>query len=159
MAELARFEVATTDSGWLVAHGNPLGLRGAADLPRTKARVANRPAGAGARRLLDERLRRAGVDPRRVAGYGREVAGQLDAGRAIAQGFADAAVGTASVARVFGLDFIALREERCALVVPSAAVRTPEVRALLDALRSAPYRRDLEALASYDVSRTGEPIA
>ena len=159
MSEFARFDVATTHAGWLVAHGNPLGLRGAADLPRTKARLANRPAGAGARRLLDERLRRAEVDPRRVAGYDREVAGQLDAGRAIAQGFADAAIGMASVAGVFDLGFIPLREERCVLLVPSGAVKTPEVRALLDALRSPPYRRDLEALAAYDVSRTGEQLA
>jgi putative molybdopterin biosynthesis protein len=158
MGDLARFEVATTQAGWLVAHGNPLGLHGAADLPRRKARLANRPAGAGARRLLDERLRRADVDPRRIPGYDRVVAGQLDAGRAIAQGFADAAVGMASVARVFGLGFTPLREERCVLLVPSGAVRTPEIRALLDALRSAPYRRDLEALAAYDVSRTGEHL-
>jgi putative molybdopterin biosynthesis protein len=159
MSAFARFEVATTHAGWLFAHGNPLGLRGAADLTRRKARLANRPAGAGARRLLDDRLRRADVDPRRVIGYDREVAGQLDAGRAVAQGFVDAAVGMASVAHVFDLDFIALREERCVLLVPKAAVRTPEIRALLDALRSAPYRRDLEALASYDVSRTGELLA
>ena len=158
MREFARFEVATTNAGWLLAHGNPLGLRGVADLTRTKARLANRPAGSGARRLLDDRLRRAAIDPRRVAGYDREVAGQLDAGRAIAQGFADAAIGMASVARVFDLDFISIREERCVLLVANAAVKTPEVRALLDALRSAPYRRDLEALASYDVTKTGEQL-
>jgi putative molybdopterin biosynthesis protein len=158
MGEFTRFELATTESGWLVGHGNPLGLRGAADLKRTKARLANRPAGAGARRLLDEHLRRANVDPRGVAGYGRELAGQLDAGRAIVQGFADAAVGTASVASVFDLQFMPLCEERCVLLVPHAAVRTSEVRALLDALRSAPYRRDLEATRSYDVTRTGEQL-
>jgi putative molybdopterin biosynthesis protein len=158
MDEFARFELATTESGWLVGHGNPLGLRGAADLKRTKARLANRPAGAAARRLLDEHLRRANVDPGGVTGYRRELAGQLDAGRAIVQGFADAAVGTASVASVFGLDFISLREERCVLLVPHAAVQTPEVRALLDALRSASYRRDLEAMRSYDVTRTGEKL-
>jgi putative molybdopterin biosynthesis protein len=159
MRAFTRFEVATTEAGWILAHGNPLGVRGAADLTRTKARVANRPAGSGARRLLDDRLRRAAVDPRRLAGYGRELAGQLDAGRAIAQGFADAAVGMASVARVFDLDFIPVRAERCVLLVANAAVKTPEVRALLDALRSAPYRRDLEALASYEVGRTGDQLA
>jgi len=159
LGEFVRFELATTEAGWLVGRGNPLGLRGAADLTRKKARLANRPAGAGARRLLDEQLRRASVDPRRVAGYDRALAGQLDAGRAIAQGYADAAVGVASVARVFGLEFAPLREERCALFVARAGLRTPEIRALLDALRSTPYRRDLEALACYDVTRTGERIA
>ncbi len=159
MDELAPFELAATEEGWLVARGNPLGLRGAADLVATQTRFVNRPDGAGARRLLDDQLRRAAVDPRRVLGYDRELAGQLDAGRAIAQGFADVAVGMASVARVFALDFIPLRDERCVLLVPRSALRARETRALLDALRSTPYRRDLEALQSYDVTRIGEGVA
>ena len=159
LSDCARYEVATTQAGWLLAHDNPLGLRGAADLPRRNARLANRPAGAAARRLLDEHLRRAELDPRNVAGYNRVVAGQLDAGRAIAQGFADAAVGMASVARVFDLAFIPLRDERCSLLIPRGSLSTPEVRALLDALNAAPYRRDLQALGSYDVSGTGDQLA
>jgi putative molybdopterin biosynthesis protein len=154
----ARFELATTEEGWLFAAGNPLGLRGAADLARKRARLANRPAGSGARRLLDQTLREANLDPQRVAGYDRELRGQLDAGRAIAQGFADAAIGTASSARLFTLDFIPLREERCTLFVPSDSAQTPEVRAVLDALRSNGYRRDLEALGVYDARRTGEHL-
>ena len=135
-------------------------MRGAADLARKGVRLVNRPAGAGARALLDEQFRRAQLDPQRVHGYEREVAGQLDAGRAIAQGFADVAVGMASIARIFELDFIPLREERCTLLVPRhARAARPEVRALLDALRSQPYRRDVEALDAYDVRRTGERIA
>lgn len=157
--EFVRFEVATTEAGWLVGNGNPLGLGGAADISRKQARFVNRPAGAGARRLLDSELRRTKTDSRRIVGYERELSGQLDAGRAVAQGFADAAIGLASVARVFDLDFVPLREERCALLVPAAALQTPEIRTLLDALRSAPFRRDLEALKSYDVTRTGEKIA
>lgn len=159
MQSFVRLEVATTESGWLFQRGNPLALRGAHDLTRTKARLANRPTGAGARRVLDEQLRRAKVDPRGVAGYDRTLAGQLDAGRAIAQGFADAAIASSSVARVFDLQFAPLREERCSLFVPRDALRTPEIRAVLDALRSAAYRRDLEALESYDVTRMGEHIA
>jgi DNA-binding XRE family transcriptional regulator len=153
------YEIATTKAGWLVRAGNPLRLRGAADLTRTRARLANRPAGAGARRLLDAQLREANVDLSRLTGYERELPGQLDAGRALAQDFADTAIGTASVAHTFGLDFIPIREERCTLLVPHSASATPEVRALLDALRSPPYRRDLEALHSYDVTRTGELLA
>jgi putative molybdopterin biosynthesis protein len=159
LRKFARFQVATTEAGWLLAPGNPLNLRRASDLVRSKARLVNRPAGAGARRLLDEQLQRSKVEPGRIVGYDREVPGQLDTGRAIAQGFADAAIGTASVARVFALDFSPLREERCTLFIPRAALRTPEIHALLDALRSATYRRDLQALQSYDASKTGEQIA
>jgi putative molybdopterin biosynthesis protein len=154
-----RFEVATTEEGWLLARGNPLRVRGAADLARRGVRLVNRPAGAGARQLLDEQLRRVRIDPCRVQGYGREVAGQLDVGRAIAQGFADVGVGMTSIARIFMLDFIPLREERCTLVVPRHSVRAPEMRALLDTLHSQLYRRDVATLDAYNVCRTGERIA
>ena len=152
------FELATTEEGWLLARGNPSRFRSAADLVRGRMRLVNRPAGAGARRELDAQLRQAGVDPRNVAGYEQSVAGQLDAGRALAQGFADAAVGMASVAQLYDLDFIPLREERCTLLVSRGTARTPEIRALLDALRSTSYRRDLLALNAYNVARTGEHV-
>jgi molybdate-binding protein/DNA-binding XRE family transcriptional regulator len=158
-AGLVAYELATTEEGWLVSRGNPLRLCGATDLIRKKARLVNRPPGAGARTLLDEQLRRAGVDVRRVAGYRHSVPGQLDAGRAIAQGFADAAIGMAGVAPVFGLDFIPLCEERCSLVVRRSELGTPAGRMLLDALRGPGFRRDLQALRAYDVTRTGEEIA
>jgi putative molybdopterin biosynthesis protein len=157
--EYVRFELATTEEGWLLARDNPLRLRRAADIARKGVRLVNRPIGAGARQLIDEQLRRAAVDPRRLAGYEREVPGQLDAGRAIAHGFADVAVGMASIARIYGLDFLALREERCALVVARAAIETQPVRVLLETLRSQPYRLDVQALDAYDVTRMGERIA
>jgi putative molybdopterin biosynthesis protein len=155
----ARFELATTQEGWLVARDNPLEIHAASDLERRRVRFVNRPDGSGARQLLDATLRRANVDPRRLNGYGRTVPGQLDAGRAVAQGFADVAVGMASVARIYNLQFIALREERSTLVVPLRMLRSREIRVLLEALRSSAYRRDVESLDAYDISQTGERIA
>jgi molybdate-binding protein/transcriptional regulator with XRE-family HTH domain len=157
--EYERFELAKTEEGWLLARDNPLRVRGAADLARRGVRLVNRPAGAGARQLIDEQFRRAQLDPHGVAGYDRELPGQLDAGRAIAQGFADVAVGMASIARIYGLDFIPLREERCVLVVSRRASSAPEIRVLLDTLRSQPYRLDVQALDAYDTTAMGERIA
>ena len=153
------FALAATEEGWLLARGNPLGFRGAADFTRKRMQLVNRPAGSGARKVLDEQLRSANVDPRRISGYARSLPGQLDVGRALAQGFADAAVGMASVARLYDLDFIALQAERCVLVTLRRVGRTPEIRLLLDTLRSAEYRRDLEALDAYDAAGAGEQIA
>ncbi len=154
-----RFELAKTEEGWLLARDNPLRVRGAADLARRGVRLVNRPAGAGARQLIDEQFRRAQLDPHGVTGYDRELPGQLDAGRAIAQGFADVAVGMASIARIYELDFIPLREERCVLVVSGRASSAPEIRVLLDTLRSQPYRLDVQALDAYDTTAMGERIA
>jgi molybdate-binding protein len=56
------------------------------------------------------------------------------------------------------LSFVPLREERCTLLVPYAALGTTEIRTLLDTLRSNSYRRELQALETYDVRRTGEEL-
>ncbi len=141
-----RFELATTEEGWLLARSNPLRLRGAADLARKGVRLVNRPVGAGARTLLDEQLRRAHIDPQRVHGYAREVAGQLDAGRAIAQGFADIAVGMASIARIFATRFhsaargalhVARPPSRGARARGACAARRPALAAVSSRRRSA----------------------
>lgn len=154
-SSLMHFEIATTEEGWLLAPGNPLGLRGARDLVRKRARFVNRPLGAGARALLDAQLRRAAVAPETVAGYATVLPGQLDVGRAVAQNFADVAVGAASVARIHGLDFTPLREERCMLIVRRADLHSAEINLLLETLRSPRYQADLEALSCYDVTRLG----
>jgi putative molybdopterin biosynthesis protein len=156
LGRIRRFELAATEAGWLVPKGNPLGLRGARDLVRLRARLVNRPAGSGARSLLDAELRRASIEGRRVGGYDRELAGHLDVARAIAQGFADAGIGIAAVAGLFHLDFIPLRSESCVLLVPQAYLEQPGVATLLETLRSPAYRRDLEALGPYDTRRIGE---
>jgi putative molybdopterin biosynthesis protein len=153
-----RFELARTEEGWILAAGNPLGFCQTADLARKRLRLVNRPPGAGARRLLDERLHDAGVDASAVDGYDRCVPGQLDVGRAIAHGFADAGIGMASVARVHDLAFLPLREERCVLLVPRRA-RMQGISVLLEALASHEYRRDVASIGTYDVNRTGEQIA
>ncbi len=158
LGRLRRFELAAGEAGWLVPKGNPLGLRGARDLSRARARLVNRPAGSAARALLDAELRRASLDARRLPGYERELAGQLDVARAIAQGFADAGIGSAAAAGVCGLDFIPLRAEACVLLVPQACMEHPGVAELLETLRSAAFRSDLEALGPYDARRIGEEV-
>jgi len=158
-AEVAAFELATTEQGWCVAHGNPLGLRGARDLARARARLANRPPGAGARALLDAELRRASVVPRDVRGYEGIHPSQLDAARAVADGLADAAVGAACAARLFGLGFLPLREERLSLLARRPEVDSRELRLVIETLSSERYRSELLAFAAYDVTRTGLEVA
>jgi len=44
-------------------------------------------------------------------------------------------------------------------LIPRAIARNSELRALIDALQSSSYRRDLAALGPYDTSNTGEVLA
>ena len=147
------FDLAAVEEGWLVAAGNPLHLRGARDLARKHARIANRPRGAAARALLETECARCGIDGATLDGYGREMRAQLDVAAALANGFADAAIGLASLAPAYGLDFLPLRREQTLLVMPRSVPNS----ALLEALRDSAFRRELAALGPYDTSLTGEP--
>ncbi len=146
------------EEGFVVAPGNPKGIRKPEDLVRRGVRFANREAGSGARALSDRLLARAGVEGRRVAGYDRVLFGHLAAAYCIVRGEADACLATRSAARAFHLDFVPLHDERYDLVMRREIADNPAVKAFLDVLQRAALRRKLEALAGYDTSETGSVV-
>jgi molybdate-binding protein/DNA-binding XRE family transcriptional regulator len=150
-------ELAAVDEGWLVAPDAPRPLRDPRRLPHATMRIANRPRGAAARALLDAELCAAGRDPASVPGYRRELRGQLDVAHAVANGYADVAIGMRSTARLFGLTFFPLRRERCLLAIRRE--RDERLDVLVSALRSAAYRRALASFDGYDTATTGEALA
>ena len=87
--------------------------------------LVNREEGAGARLLLDQRLRAAGINPDQVKGYGTIVASHFEVARAIASRQADVGVGIRSAAQLFELDFVPLQAARYDLVVPKAVSEVP----------------------------------
>jgi len=144
-------------AGLYVQKGNPHGLAHWRDLDRPGLRLINREKGSGARVLLDEQLRLAGIKPGQLAGYDREQTNHLGVAVQVAAGEADVGVGIERAATlVGGVDFIPLIQERYDLVV----LKTPEtaawVPALLAVLRSAEFRRELAAMSGYDLTLTGE---
>ena len=121
--------------------------------------MVNREPGSGARLLLDEGLRAAGVPAARVVGYGDVVGSHLEVGRRVAEGRADAGVGVEAIARLLGLGFVPLRTERYDLVIPNELLQGhPGVARLLDALVNREVRAEVEALGGYDTSQTGRRI-
>ena len=78
--------------------------------------------------------------------------------RAVAFGYADIGLGVASVADAFRLSFIPLRSERCVLIARRSDRRHAGVTALVSALRSTAFRRDLIAFGPYDTTRLGETL-
>ncbi len=147
------------EEGLMVAGGNPLDIRSVADLARPPVRFVNREAGAALRILLDDHLAQAGIDGAAVNGYWNEVMSHLEGACRIACNAADAALGLRVVAEVFGLDFVPIAAARCDLVVPGDMTDHPTVRVLLDVLQSARLRRELDAVAGYDSTVTGDTIA
>ena len=146
------------EQGFVLAHGNPKNIRGAADLARKDVSIINREKGAGSRDLLEQKLRDAGVALNRVQGHNRIAHGHLPAALAVSMNEADCCVATRSAARAFGLAFVPLATERYDLVVRREFLRLPAVQALLDVLNRAAIRRKLELLAGYDTSHTGEVL-
>ncbi|MBM4126550.1 MAG: helix-turn-helix domain-containing protein [Nitrospira sp.] len=156
----SRYEVvtfATWEEGFLVRPGNPLSIRSAADLAEPSVTLVNREEGSGARLLLDQRLRTAGVTHAQVRGYDRIVSTHVDVARAIAERHADVGIGIRSAAQQFELDFIPLQAARYDLVVPKAyLISHPTLMHLFDTLASRPFRKEIEALGGYDTSETGK---
>lgn len=147
---------ASWEQGLVVPRGNPKGIRGIADLVRRDVQIVNREAGAGARLLLDQRLAVAGISSDKVKGYGQNAASHLDVAHCIAVGQADSGIGVRSAARLAGLDFIPLQEERYDLVIPTPYITShPALANFLDALVSRPFRTEIEALGGYDTRQTG----
>ncbi len=145
--------------GLAIAPGRARSIHGVADLARPEVRIVNREQGSGARAALDEALAEAGIAGASVGGYGFEVGGHLEVAAAIAAGQADAGFTIRLAAEAFGLDFISIREERYDFVIPETEMDASPVRALLEALNSRRFAREISQLCHYDTSEMGRMIA
>lgn len=157
--DLVVLTFARWEEGFVVARGNPLGIRQAADLVRPRVRLVNREVGSGSRAALDSLLKKEGIPPRKVRGYDQIAAGHLDAALRVASGAADCCVTTPSAARAFDLDFIPLQVERFDLALRRELLALSAVQDLLDVLQRATLRGKLRSLAGYDASETGRILA
>ncbi|MCB9668115.1 MAG: helix-turn-helix domain-containing protein [Alphaproteobacteria bacterium] len=157
-AELARsaveapvvVNVTRWQQGLVLAAGNPLGIRSAEDLRRPGLRVAHRPAGAGAQRVLERAFAGAPVPPGPVAADHEEVA------RMVRWGVVDVGVAIEPVALAHGLPFLPLAEERFDLVVPGARLADPRIARLLERLSGLRFRADASGLPGYDLALVGQ---
>jgi molybdate-binding protein/DNA-binding XRE family transcriptional regulator len=150
MVNFARWEL-----GLAVTAHNPLGIRGFADLVRPRIRIVNREIGAGARLALDEALKDLGLHSQRIKGYPRELPGHLEVAEAIASAEADAGVTIRVAAEAYGLAFIPLREERYDLVILEDESGLGPVKAMLEALNSRRFAREISQLCAYDTDQMG----
>jgi putative molybdopterin biosynthesis protein len=146
-------------AGLVMRKGNPLGIRGAADLGRAKLRIVAREPGAGARQLLEQQLRAAGLSHQRILERAVLVHGHFDVARAVALGAADAGVAMESAALAYDLDFLPLADERFDLVLADSAFDDPRLARLLDRVSSASFRRELSSLGGYRAENCGTVAA
>ncbi|HZO88184.1 MAG TPA: substrate-binding domain-containing protein [Chthonomonadaceae bacterium] len=146
------------EEGFVVAPGNPKGIRHGADLTRADVVLVNREEGAGSRLLLDTLLSEEGVPVTAVQGYDRVVGSHQEIACAVSAGWADVGVSTAALAAVYGLSFVPLRRVRYDLALLEASLRHEPIRQLFGTLHHRWVRCQLEVLGGYDTSRTGEVV-
>ncbi len=136
--------------GLITAPGNPLGLRELGDLARL--RIARRPEGSGAARVLSRALAESGVEPL----PGPLVQTHADLARAVLLGAADTGVVIEPVAEALGLPFLPLSEERFELAIRTEHMAHPGVARLMDTLASAGFARDVGAMGALDLASLGD---
>ena len=148
---------ATWEEGFLVRRGNPKSIHTAADLAEPLVSLVNREEGSGARLLLDQQLRAAGIASTHVHGYDRMVSSHFEVARTIADRQADVGIGIRSAALHFDLDFVPLQAARYDLVVPKIHLKShPTLARLFDTLVTGPFRNEIAALGGYDTKETGK---
>jgi molybdate-binding protein len=127
------------------------------DLARKDIEMVNREEGAGARLLLDAKLVAAGIQAAKIKGYKRMAHSPLHVAHLVAMGQADTGLSVRSAARLVGLDFIPLQEERYDLVMPTRSLAShPSLAGFLDTIVSRPFRTEIDALGGYDTRETGK---
>ncbi len=149
--------------GLMVQPGNPLGLRGLADLVpqgQRAPRFINRQNGSGTRLLMDHLLAEQGLAAEAIPGwFGPPEDSHLAVAAALASGAADAGPGIEAAARAFGLGFVPLIEEDYFLVCLKDALEHPAVLKLRAALEGEAWVQVLQGMAGYVPARGGEVLS
>lgn len=143
------------EQGLLVAPGNPLKLTDIASVARARARLAQRPAGAGAQLLLLAILARAGIQADALALVKPVCPTGPDLAQAIRSGRADCGIASRSVAHAAGLGFVPLLWERFDLALRQRDYFLPGPQALFGHIRKPAFRAQAAELQGYDVADAG----
>ena len=127
-------------------------------LRQSKQRFINRQRGSGVRWFIEQRLEEEKIKPAQIKGYEVEAWTHWEVGLAVLRRQAEVGVATESVARLLGLSFDLLIEERFDLVVPKDYYFTKPVQGLLTVLTSNDLKTRAANLGGYDVREAGKVV-
>jgi molybdate-binding protein/DNA-binding XRE family transcriptional regulator len=136
-----------------IALAPALGLATVRAAVTAQLRWVGREPGSGARQCLDELPGKTACnDPARPMLCARDHRGVAEA---IRSQWADAGVCLRLTSEEAGLSFLSVRREAYDICFPDALAGDPRLRALVQAARSASFRRSLDDLPGYETSLTG----
>lgn len=143
--------------GFMVAPGNPKGVRTWGSLLKDGVRLANRKRGCSVRVLLDEKLSALEARPEAVRGYRRELESGAACAREVACGAADVALGSAREAEEAGLEFVPLQDGWTDIAFAKTERSSAFVRAAREMAADESFAKRLSALG-FDASRAGSIV-
>jgi excisionase family DNA binding protein len=146
---------ARREQGIVLASGNPLGIHNIDDVVRKRARVAMRPAGAGAQLLLRALLHRKKMGLDRLVSISPPSPTGPDIAQAIRAGHADCGIAFRAAALSAGLEFVPIVWEHFDLVIRQRHYFRRSLQAFLSFLRSTRVEQRAQELGGYDVSEAG----
>src|SRR5262245_40548373 len=146
---------ARREQGIVTAPGNPLRLSDIASVAKSRARLAQRPPGAGAQLLLVALLARANIAVNDLALMTPVCATGMDIAQAVRSNRADCGIATRSVALATGLNFLPITWEQFDLVLRQHDYFSPGPQALFGFMRTAALRERAVELGGYDVDAIG----
>ena len=150
------FHLVLREQGLMVSKGNPKGIRGIEDLARGDIRFVNRQAGSGTRVLFDYKLSQLGIRPEAIKGYNHEEFTHMSVAVDVLSGAADCGMGIFAAAKALDLSFIPMEKEQYDLIIPSGILEQPNIRALLETIRSRQFQERVVSLGGYDPQKSGE---
>ena len=155
-AQHCLIHLAVRRQGLFVARGNPLNIRGLADLARPEVRFVNRQVGSGTRKLLELMLAAEGIPAQGINGFNSAEFTHSAVAAYIASGMADVGIGVKTAAERFHLDFIPLLRERYFFAMRIESQDDPLMRQFLDVLQLREYHARVDELPGYDAADTGK---
>ena len=132
-----------------VVFSRSAGFRSIGGMMKTKLRWIGREPGSGARQCLD-RIFENRSGPRRIAFDHRGVV------EAVKTGWADAGVCIQLVGAEAGLNFLPVQNEAFDVCFPSELADDHRIKAFLNVVQSAAYRKLISDLPGYDARETGD---
>ncbi len=149
----------TRRQGLMIKADNPKQITGLKDLSRKGVRFINRQKDSGTRALLDELLRQARIDTRKISGFDDEEFTHSAVAAYVAAGMADVGMGVEAAARQFGLEFIPLSYEHYLLVCHHRTLEQEAMGRLLQVIRGSAFQQAVLNLPGYRPEGCGEIVA
>ena len=153
--DLVLIEWAWREQGLVTAPGNPLAIKGLADLAATRCRVVQRQDAAGSQRLFRHLLAEAGIAAESLTLLAQPALSETDLAVAVLDNKADAGLAVRAVARQFRLGFLPLHRERFDLAVARREYFEPAIQRLFAFARTPGFGARARELEGYDVAGLG----